>query len=554
MLILNMEQTDEFKEARDIVQNLIKARKTFRLYPHNNPVYAKTLDETFERVKHFLNYKDSFTLKVRQHSILYDSETVYHNPEKEDNLALFFFKDGIRELAFKSGLLIEELEEFLRIISLDFDREVVDDDVVTLLWEKDFKNISYVVDEAVLVDIDEEEYETVAERKVKEKVTHVDDLMKAYVDGFKEEDVKGISIVPLSDKDLQMLVEELEKESSDKIGKLVDILFELVHQAESQNDLEETFSFLRDTINFCLGCGDLRSTLDVMKRANELMNEPTTSDEEKKYLRLLFSYINAEEVIGQLAAILDSGIEIEGNVFEEFVQLFDKGAISPLIKYLGELKTIRARKSVIEALIIVGKKDIASIAKGLDDHRWYVVRNVIYILRKIADRRSIEHLLKTVRHGDIRVRKEVIKALGELGGQQVIQALKDSLEDPEVQVRITAAKALGTVGSDVAKKIILENVSDKKFKEKEFDEKRDFYEVISRWKDSEVFDFLVKTLKKKTLFGRSKNFENRACAAFGLGLLGNKDALPILERLRSSKNKLLKEYTSAAIRRLEYGQ
>ena len=57
--------------------------------------------------------------------------------------------------------------------------------------------------------------------EVKEKVTDVDDLMKAYADGFKEEDVKGISVVPLTDKDLQMLVKELEKDSSDKIEKLV---------------------------------------------------------------------------------------------------------------------------------------------------------------------------------------------------------------------------------------------------------------------------------------------------------------------------------------------
>jgi hypothetical protein len=89
---------------------------------------------------------------------------------------------------------------------MDFDREAVDDDIVTLLWEKDFQNIHYIVDEAFLVDVDEEDYETKVESEVKEKITGVDDLMRAYADGFKEEDVKGISIVPLTDKDLQMLV------------------------------------------------------------------------------------------------------------------------------------------------------------------------------------------------------------------------------------------------------------------------------------------------------------------------------------------------------------
>ena len=57
----------------------------------------------------------------------------------------------------------------MKIIALDFDREAVDDDIVTLLWEKDFQNIQYIVDEAFLVDVDEEDYETKAERRGKRK-------------------------------------------------------------------------------------------------------------------------------------------------------------------------------------------------------------------------------------------------------------------------------------------------------------------------------------------------------------------------------------------------
>ena len=49
---------------------------------------------------------------------------------------MFFFRDGIRELQFRDGLTQQELEEFLKIITLDFEREAVDDDIVTLLWEK----------------------------------------------------------------------------------------------------------------------------------------------------------------------------------------------------------------------------------------------------------------------------------------------------------------------------------------------------------------------------------------------------------------------------------
>ena len=552
MIILSMEKSDEIREAKDILQALIKAKKNIRMYPENNPIYVKTLDDVFIRFKNFLDYRDGFKLYIKQNSISYESEELYYSMEKEDNLALFFFKDGLRELTFKKGLTRNELEEFLKIIAREFDREEIDDDIVTLLWEKDFENIQYVVDEAFLVDIDDEDYETKAEQQVKEQATDVSDLMRAYADGFKEDDTHQMAVIPLTERDLQILVRELEKDSSSKIEKLVTILFELVYQSEKQTDVDATFQFLRNAILFCMRHGDIALVNRIMKRTKDIMEEPSLKESGKNYFRMLSQYLGSDEIAGCLAETLDSSIEIDAHVYEEFVGFLDKNAIQPLIKYLAELKTIRARKSVIDALIILGRKDIQMVAKGLDDQRWYLVRNIIYILRKMADKRATEYLLKTVRHSDIRVRKEGIKALGELGGHDVIQTLRECLDDADAEVRVTAARAFGTIGSEVAKKIILDKISHKMFKEKAFDEKKEFYEVLLRWKDQAVFDFLTTAVRKKTLFGRAKNDENRACAAFCLGLLGRKEALPDLQSLRESGNKLLQDFVHAAIRKLEH--
>ena len=549
-----MELSEEIKEARDILQNIVKAKKTFRMYPENNPIYMKTLEESYAKFRQYFDYKDSLSLKIKQNSIYYDSEQIYFNQEKEDNLALFFFKDGLRELTFRKGMLLEEFEEFLKIIAMDFDRDAVDDDIVILLWERDFQNIQYVVDESILVDIDDEEYATKAEEKMQEKVTDVNDLMKAYTDGFMEEDVKSISIVPLADKDLQMLVKELEKDAGDKVGKLVTILFEIISQADMKSDIEDTVTFLKDAIRFSMAHGDIQSVLNVMKNAKKIIDDPSWPNEEKKYLRLVPLYLGNEEIVSLLAEILDSGIDIDVKIFEELIEFFDKNAIEPLVKYLGELKTIRARKYVIDALTVVGKRDIQVLSRGLNDQRWYVVRNIIYILRKIGDKRAIEYLLKTIRHGDLRVRKEVIKALGELGGREVIQTLRECLDDPDMQVRTAAAKAFANIGSEASKKIILDKIAGKEFREKDFEEKREFFEVLSQWKDADVYDFLIKILKTRVFFNRAKLLESKAGAAFCLGLIGNKDALPLLHKIKDSSNKLLRDFSYAAIRKLEYGQ
>jgi HEAT repeat protein len=553
MVILSMEIPEDIKEAKDIVQTLLKAKKTLRMYPQNNPVYQKTLEDANDRFRDFFAYNNTLTLKIKQNSILYEDEQVFYSPEKEDNLALFFFKDGLRELTFKKGLSQEELEEFLRLIALDFDREAIDDDVVTLMWEKDFQDIQYVVDEAYLVDADAESYEQAAEEKIKEQVTDVNDLMRAYSDGFTEEDVKSVSIVPLADSDLQSLVKELEKDSADKIDKLVAILFELVRLAEQKRDFEDIAVYCKDAIAYAMMHGNLTATLDLMKRSHEVIANQTLAEDEKKHMRTLTLFLGSEEVVGSLAEMLDSGVDIEEKVLDEFFGYLEKNAIEPLIKYLGELKTIRARRNVIQALIVLGKKDIQAVSRGLDDQRWYVVRNIIYVLRKIGDRRAIEHLLRTIRHGDIRVRKEGIRTLGELGSREVIPTLRECFSDPDIQIRVATAKAFGHIESEASKRIMLDQITAKEFRDKELDEKKEFFEVLSHWKDQEVFDFLVKVLKSRFFFNRAKLFENQACAALCLGFLGNKDALPVLYAVRDSNNKLVSDFAGIAIKKLEYG-
>lgn len=549
-----MEPSEDLKEARDILQNIIKAKKTFRIYPRNNPIYMKTLEESYAKFKNFFAYKDNYVLHIKHNSIFYDSEPIYQNPEKEDNLALFFFKDGLRELTFNRGLLQEELEEFLRILALDFDRDVIDDDVVTLLWEKDFQNIQYVVDETVLVDVDEEDYETKAEEDVMIEATDEDALMNAYADGFKEVEMKSVHIVPITQDDLKKLASDLESDSSSKIEKLTLILFEVIDKSDDKREIEEIFRFLKDSIKFSMKHGSLRSVVKILKNAKEIIVNKSSADVVKKYMRMLILYVGTEEIVKFLAEILDKNIESEEKYFKEFVVLLDKNAITSFVKLLGDLKTIHARKCAIEALIFLGTKDIHALSKGLDDPRWFVVRNVIYILRKIRDKRAIEYLLRTVKHNDIRVRKEGIRTLSELGGSHVILTLKECLDDNDVEIRVASAKAFGKIGSEVAKRIMLDKISNKAFKEKDFDEKKEFYEVLAKWKDKEVRDFLLKALKKKTLFfGRSKNFETKACAAFCLGLLGDKEVLPILHKYRKTNNRLMREHIYTAIKRLEHG-
>lgn len=542
-----MEIPEDINVAKDVIQSLVKAKKIIRLYPENNPIYAKTIEENFSKFADFFNYRDELTLKITQNEMLLDSVQVYHNPETEDNLALFFFRDGLRELSFKKGLSREELEEFLKTITLDFDREDSEDDIVTLLWEKDFQNIKYIVDEISLME--DEDYESKAVAEIKSKAPGDDAFLEAYTDALNAKDIGDIPIVNLTDKDIQLLVKEIERDQSDKTREFSEILFKMLLNAESQAEYEDAYCFFKDTIVHCLKHGDLKVFVDILKRAKGIGESPTISENIKNQIARLLRVANSDESIRYIGEIFDSNID--KNILNEYIRFLDKNAIPLFISLLGERDTISARKKVISILIQLGKDDIQAIASALHDTRWYVVRNIVYILRQIGDEGVVEYILNTVRHEDARVRKEAIKALGELKNPLALRALRECLNDTDITIKKSAVRAIAAIGSETAKRMLLESVSEKSFRDRDFDEKKEFFEVLAQWNDPDVVDFMMRILKKRSFFKRARSDENRACAAHSLGLMGNKDALPALYKLKDSRNKLLRDSVNTAIKKIE---
>ncbi len=539
-------------DAKELIQALIKAKKNLRIYPENNPVYVKTVDDIYARITGFLDYTDPLTLKFKQYEILFDGDVVYHNEEKEESLALFFFKDGVRELTFKKGIPRDEVEEFLRVLSVDFEREALDDDIVTLMWEKDFHYIQYVVDDAFL--IDDETYEETAVSQIKGSSADTEGILKAYEDAIGTERAAKINVVPLTNDDLRSIIQEIENDPPDKTLNLIQVLFEMFFYAEGKAEYDELSQFMKSTLEYAIGRGNLETAVYTIRKIRSSIKEGLYDSNINIYLRGVEQFVNSARFINLLGEVLDNGVEFTNDLLYEFAVLLDKNAIPHLIYILGELKNISARRATINILSVVGKKDISLLARGLNDGRWYVVRNVIYILRQIGERNAIEHLTTAVRHPDKRVRKEAIRALGEMGSGDVLHILKGCLSDPDESVRITTVRAVGLIRTPLSKKILVDEIAEKSFREKSFNEKKEFFEVLSRWKDGDVIDLLVKILRRRAFFKRMKNDETRAAAAYCLGLMGVVNAMDHLIRLQGSNNRLLRENVRAAIKRIKDGK
>lgn len=544
--------SEEIKEVRDIILTLLKTKKALRMYLPNNPIYVNAITELYWRTKSFFKTNESLIIRFRQNEILYEDATVYSNPDKDDNFALLFFKDGIRELTLKNGLREDELLDLIKILNLDFEKEIIDDDLVTLMWEKDFEHISYVIDEEFLTDEDVDIDKLTKEMKTRTSVQG--DLSRAYEDAQLEkvaiEEIPG-EVFGLTDEDLKGLERYFAKDTSEnRTTKVIDIIFEILFQEADYEGFSGVVGSLEGAIEFFIKEGDFRNALTLLEKINELSKKSDILTEKARG-RLKMVVVNAgkEGTIKEVGDILNK----EDALIDEdpaigYLKLLDKISISPLCHLLSELKNIKGRRIVIESLVSLGRKDIKILSKHLEDPRWYFVRNIIHILGRIGDRAAIEPLGRVLTHEDTRVRRESIKALGIIGDPQSRGFLITALKDNDTTVRISSARALSVMKDPSAIEALLTEITTKDFLQRSSIEKKEFFHILGEAGGKQVEEILIKILRKKSLFKRSRNDEMRALAAMALGIMKSREALPYLEKGSNSKHRGLKDACLEAVR------
>ena len=139
--------------VRDIIRTITKTVKTFNVYPKDNPIYQKFATELFEKFNAFFESSDELRIDIEQYSLLYKENEVYRSEEKTDNIAMLLFSDGIRQITFHKGITFDEISDFIDILRFAPKSDISDDDdIVTLLWEKNIKNMGYTAVEDTVDD------------------------------------------------------------------------------------------------------------------------------------------------------------------------------------------------------------------------------------------------------------------------------------------------------------------------------------------------------------------------------------------------------------------
>ncbi|MFQ5866635.1 MAG: HEAT repeat domain-containing protein [bacterium] len=281
----------------------------------------------------------------------------------------------------------------------------------------------------------------------------------------------------------------------------------------------------------------------------EASPEKGRTDEERNACKEAMEKLRDIGIVHDLvAALRDWGREKYETIHFILLQMGEI-AVVPLLAALGRETDRSLRKKIISIVVGLGEEAIPEIVRRFSDKNWYVVRNMVRILREIGTEKAVRYLNIPVKHEDPRVRKEVVHALSTIGGREAFRLVSRMADDPDREVGRTAVKYLGAVRDKGAVPRLLKLID----KRNPFGRNNSLIisgiEALGEIGAKQAVPRLVRLLRKSTIFARSRNDDVRIAAATALEKIGNEEAMEALALGTRYRRKIISRMCERLIRK-----
>src|SRR4030043_1914255 len=523
---------EKVKSTKALIQTFLQTLKAFRLYEANHPILSKFVERLRKDFDQFFGEFDSFSLQIGEHRLHYRGNIVYENEDVKESLAFVFFKDGIRELQFSKGLEFKEMMDFLNIVRKSDFLNRMEDDLVTLLWEKDFSHITFTtVDEflegsGIYVPTTEEdlikrsEYKGSWEEWSPEKAEEgqSESAHAPMADGLEQaiNPAPGQSLVQacqLTPEEREAILREAQQEQqSDYIYILINNLIEiLLHLGEDADAYENMISYLDRVIEYLLEQKEVEKIVALLKNLNDAMESMVLKDKQIFAIRRILEKSSSPHNIELLGKTIKGNGEVHSDPILQYLRFLTKQAIEPLCLLLGELESGKWRRVICDQIAELSREEIQPLIKFLSDSNPFLVCHILYILGKIGHPSTVKYLGNLVTHEDLKVREDTLQVLNKFGekGKDLIQKF---LIDSASGIRAKAALLLARNTKAAAVKPLTEIILSEDFYKRDYEEKASFFRALGETGSDEVIPTLKKIAKKRRWFQKAKWNEMRQSA------------------------------------------
>ncbi len=529
--------------VRDVIKTITKTAKAFNVYPKDNPIYQKFVTELAEKFTAFFGENDEIALDVEQHTLRYRGGEVFRSEDRTDNIALLLFADGIRQLNFYKGLTFDEITDFVDILRAAPKAGMNDeDDIVTLLWEKNIRNMGYTAAEDTVNDdlvLDENLF---LDAPGDEKIAAAQDRPVG-PGGPAPADLPALAAEPLAEAEIAAMRDEVRALDEEYLlSGIAALFFELLGSDSYGDCFPDIVQNLGKIIDIRMKKKDIGGTIGILAGLGNLRAKYRSAGEIETISAATRRAGRAEN-IGTLFEASSDNEEIR-----KYLSLLDGSSIPGMVQVLGELRDRKQRRLLCEVLAELGRNDIDALAQAIDDPRWYLVRNIAMILGMIREPGSVRYLAMALKHPDLRVRREAVRALDAVRSEEPKRLFLSAIDDPDPSVRAVALRALRRFRDPELFEALKKGASRDELRKKPLEEKKMVLETLAVLGGESAFPLLSELFQKKGIIEKDDTTEIRAAAAYGLGLLGSPGAAGLLEKETGSRKNLLRNACIEALR------
>jgi len=545
------------QRLRELMRVLVRGLKAKKMYPANNPVLSRILNEMQDAVLGTIEDVGDLRFTVQQADLLYYGNSVYSNPSKRDSLAYRFHRDGITEIEFIEGVTPPEINAFLDVLARATEPRGAEEDLVTLLWEQEFTHIRYAylaIDDMQenLVDMEmgdeggeagdvpwpgqgesEESNATVSVLDVDttgEGSGERSDDWNQLIPAVDITERCPAHLLELRPEEMQELAEEIHLEHSRPLTEVaLEILTEVAEDERNADRFADLARAFGDLIVIALSEADLGRATKVLATMNGLCVERGVDP--------VGFLPDPTDLLKQAVTSIQHFSEADTTALPEFAANLGPAAIEPVCDYLCD-----STVDTLHPQLAAGLSLLAPLGVGRVRERLFraIGTPAIHMLAAIAacPAKEVEPaLLQAVDHPEPRVRRDALTALVTRGAatrpevkDRVVKALQD--QDPQVRAAaLTAARDFANGGMGESLLDIAEEAS---FRERPWPEKRAYFETVAKIPNPRVRRILREWASRQNWWPDPAASERRLLAAWAIARTADAEDKSFLERHAAS--------------------
>jgi HEAT repeat protein len=554
-------QDATLKAAAGWISQLARTLKTCRLYDARNPTVVRFREELGRALQRVLNEHGELRYRFTSDDVFFEDESLYPARSRDDNLALAFYRDGVRAINFIPGIEPGELQQLIDCVLQVTGQNQTDDDLITLLWEVQLPHVEvdYVPAEGDSGGVAGEDdgapllpWPTAASVEEGASATEQAAAEEAAASGGSRSDdwSAGESTIEieagfeelnaLAASELERYAGQYEAErQTSTVSTALGVARAYLVAGAAPDDPGELSRFLPRVLRQAVAHGrwlEAREALQMLRAAGAAEWSAETFVQE---LLQPISIASAVELLDRQ----DTPVVLE---YIALARELGEPAVDWLNLVLAESQDKRHRRQISEAIADLCRVNPERLAPWISDPRWFVVRNVVQILGEIGGIAVVSLLRSAARHPDVRVRQDVVSALAGVELKHARPVLLKMLEGADARIFSAVLHQLSGERDPGTARYLLQMLQDPEFEQRPVEEKRAIHLALSSVAGDEVVSDLEAELHKGNWFGGGLDDQRRAIARI-LARIGTRLARMVLERGAQSRRAPLRKACEDAL-------